>query len=208
MKKILMSIAVVVFSTSAMAGDVEAGKTKSATCGACHGADGNSAAAAFPKLAGQNEKYLIKQMNDIKSGARSVALMAGQLNSFSDEDIADVAAYFAAQAASIGNAKPELVELGQSLYRAGNTDTGVPACSACHSPTGKGNAAAGFPALSGQHADYIAAQLKAFRLGARDETASDSVRVNDGETRVMRDIAFKLKDFEIEALASYVNGLH
>lgn len=177
-------------------------------CVACHGQQGNSLAATFPKLAGQNEKYLVKQMNDFKSGARVNALMAAPMASLQGDMIEEVAKYLAEQNSSIGNADPQLVELGQMLYKAGNKETGVPACSACHSPTGSGNAPGGIPMLSGQHAGYIESQLLAYRLGARDKVASDSVRVNDGETKIMRSIAFKLKDFEIEALASYINGLH
>ncbi|MCJ8314173.1 MAG: cytochrome c4 [Saccharospirillaceae bacterium] len=179
-----------------------------ANCVACHGEQGNSLAASFPKLAGQNAKYLIKQINDFKSGARVNGLMVAPMAALPDEMINEVAQYLSKQNPSIGSAKADLVELGQMLYKAGNIETGVPACSACHSPTGKGNAPGGIPMLSGQHAGYVESQLYAYRLGARDESASDSVRVNDGDTKIMRSIAFKLKDFEIEAVASYINGLH
>ena len=207
MKKLLLS-GLIAFGMSGFAladGDAAAGQTKAQMCGACHGADGNSPAPTFPKLAGQNAKYLLKQMQDIKSGARPVPMMAGQLDSRSDQDMADIAAYFASQTVTMGQAKEALVEKGEQVYRAGNKERGLPACTGCHSPTGQGNAPAGFPALGGQHADYIAAQLKAFRLGAEDENAG---RRNDGETRIMRDIAFKLSDKEIEAVASYISGLH
>jgi len=168
-------------------------------CAACHGADGNSLAPTFPKLAGQHESYLLKQLNDIKSGARSVPTMAGQLDAMSEQDLADIAAHFAAQAATQGVAKEELVELGESVYRAGIREKGVAACTACHSPTGAGNGPAKYPMLSGQHADYIAAQLRAFR---NDE------RTNDGDTRIMRDVAARLSDRELDAVASYASGLH
>ena len=201
MKKIAMGLSLFFwFVGIAFAdGNAEAGKTKAAACGACHGADGNSPAASFPKLAGQNVKYLLKQMKDIQSGARSVPTMAGQLDAMSEQDVADIAAYFSSQSVQIGKADPALVAKGEELYRSGNKSTGVAACTACHSPTGKGNGPAGFPALSGQHAGYVAAQLKAFRAGER---------VNDGDTEMMRNVAFRLNDKEIEAVSSYVSGLH
>ena len=198
-------------------GDPAAGKTKAAACVACHGEGGNSAAPTFPKLAGQNERYLLKQMGDIKCGflseeeqkaqkcaGRSVPAMAGQLDNFSADDLADIAAYFAAQTGSTGQAKPELVAKGEEIYRAGLRSKGIAACSACHSPTGKGNGPAGYPALGGQHADYVATQLKAFRAAADGLPG----RANDGDTKIMRDVARLLSDSEIEAVASYISGLH
>ena len=207
MKKLLISglIALGISSVVHAEGDAAAGQSKAQMCGACHGMDGNSPVSAFPKLAGQNARYLLKQMQDIKSGVRPVPTMAGQLDNRSDQDMADIAAYFASQTITLGQAKEALVAKGQQVYRAGNKERGLPACSGCHSPTGQGNGPAGFPALGGQHADYIAVQLKAFRLGAEAETEG---RHNDGETRIMRDIAFRLSDKEIEAVSSYISGLH
>jgi cytochrome c553 len=186
-------------------GDASAGKDKAMACGACHGADGNSAAPSFPKLAGQGEKYLIKQMNDIHEGRRVVATMAGQLDNMSEQDIANIAAYYSAQTGTVGQAKADLVELGERIYRAGNSEVGIAACTACHSPTGEGNAPAGFPKLGGQHADYIEAQLRAFRTGAEEP---EKGRSNDGETRIMRDIVSRMSDLEIRAVSSYIQGLH
>ncbi len=180
-------------------GDATAGQQKSAVCAGCHGADGNSMVPTFPKLAGQGEKYLVKQMIDIKKGDRAVPEMTGLLDNLTDQDFNDIAAYFAAQKSSIEQTKAELVEKGQSMYRAGNMATGAAACTACHGPTGQGNGPAAFPALSGQFSGYIATQLKKFRSGER---------ANDGDARMMRDIAAKLSDAEIEAVASYVSGLH
>jgi len=188
---------------SAQVGDAAAGKDMSATCAACHGADGNSPAPAFPKLAGLGEKYLLKQLQDIRDGARPVPTMVGQLDGKSDQDLANLAAFYAEQPRSGGQADPALVELGEKVYRAGVAERNVAACTACHSPNGKGNAPAGFPALAGQHADYIAAQLKAYRKGYEDETG----RTNDGDTKIMRTTAFGLSDKEIEAVASYASGL-
>lgn len=180
-------------------GNAAAGESKAAVCGACHGIAGQSTIGANPKLAGQNARYLMKQMQDIKSGARNVALMTGLLNNSSDQDIADIAAYYAAQEVTLEGADPELVELGESIYKAGIASLNVAACSACHSPTGKGNPQAGFPALSGQHKEYTATQLKAFRSGDR---------ANDGNSMPMRIMSERLTDKEIEALASYISGLN
>jgi len=186
------------FGASA-AGDVEAGKAASATCAACHGADGNSMVANFPKLAGQGAKYLVKQINDIKSGARPVLEMTGLLDALSSQDIENLAAYFQSQKSSPGQAKKELVKKGEVLYRMGNPATKVAACTACHGPAGAGVDLAVFPGLAGQHADYIASQLKKFRSGERN---------NDGDTRMMRSVASRLSDKEIEAVASYISGLY
>lgn len=179
-------------------GDAAAGADKITVCLACHGQDGNlSQLPDVPKLGGQNEQYLLKQMNDIKSGVRAAPLMTGMLNVLSDQDMADVAAYYASQAAPQGAAESEKVSLGESLYRAGNASIGVAACTACHSPNGTGLASAGFPALSGQDPAYTEMQLKAFR---------DGTRLND-DAEVMRAIAARLNDAEIAAVASYVSGL-
>jgi cytochrome c553 len=187
----------------AQAGDATAGEAKAAACGACHGADGNSPVPAFPKLAGQNEKYLVKQMKDVRDGARVIPTMAGQLDNSTDEDIADIAAFYAAQGKSGGRADPELVALGQQIFRGGVSGRNVPACSACHSPNGKGNGPAGFPALAGQHAEYTAAQLRMYRKGYEDASG----RTNDGDGKIMRSIAFGLSDMEIDAVSSYIAGL-
>ncbi len=185
------------------AGDPEAGKAKSLACGGCHGMDGNSAVADFPKLAGQNERYLVKQIKDIKGDEngprRSVPVMTAMVANLSDQDIADIAAYYASQSPTLGATDPDLLVPGEKLYRAGDLEDGIAACTACHSPRGKGNGPAGFPSLSGQHPKYVAAQLKAFRSGARN---------NDGDSRMMRDVAARLTDADIEALSSYVSGLH
>jgi cytochrome c553 len=205
-----------------VAGDAKAGQAKAAVCGACHGIDGNSAAPNFPKLAGQGERYLIKQIHDIKawdaetnpakkaSTGRAVLEMTGLLASVNDQDIADISAYFASQNMQLSGAKKievqvnsglkvDALELGAKTFRAGNLANGVPACTGCHAPDGKGNAAAGFPRLSGQHPDYIEKQLTNFRAGNR---------VNDGDTSPMRTIADKLSDAEIKAVANFIAGLN
>lgn len=179
-------------------GDAAAGQAKSALCGSCHGVDGNSPLAMNPKLAGQSAKYMVKQLQDFKSGARPGATMTAMVLSLSDQDMEDIAAWYSSQQPTIQGADPESVELAERLYRAGNAEIAVAACSACHSPTGKGNAPAGFPALSGQHAEYTLQQLKDFRAG---------VRQNDGSA-MMRTVVERLTDKELEALASYVSGLN
>lgn len=179
-------------------GDAAAGETKAALCGSCHGADGNSPIAMNPKLAGQSAKYIVKQLQDFKLGEREGATMAAMVLSLSDQDMEDIAAWYASQQVTLQGADPEKVELGQKLYRAGNAKINVAACSACHSPTGQGNAPAGFPSLSGQHAEYTLQQLKDFRSGARQ---------NDSGA-MMRTVVERLTDKELEALASYVSGLN
>lgn len=181
------------------AGDPVAGQAKTVVCAACHGADGNSVLANFPKLAGQGERYLLKQMQDIKSGARPVVEMTGLLEPLSEQDMADIAAYYARQKMSVGAAEARLVERGQALFRGGKLSEGMPACTGCHAPDGSGITTAGYPHLGGQHAGYIARQLTAFREGERS---------NDGDSMVMRDIAGKLGNKDIEALSSYLQGLH
>ena len=193
-------------STSVVAlGDPARGEARAAACVACHGSDGNSAAGAFPKLAGQNQRYLVKQMADIQSGARPIAQMAGQLEGMTAQDLEDIAAFYESQTRTLGQAQSNLVALGESVYRAGIAAKGVAACTACHSPSGQGNGPAGFPALGGQHAEYTAGQLKAFRIAADQP---DKGRTNDGDTRMMRDIAALLSDLEIDAVSSYISGLH
>ena len=182
-------------------GDATAGQATAAVCGACHGPDGNSPAPNFPKLAGQGERYLSKQMHDIKDGKRTVLEMTGMLTNLNDQDLADLAAYFASQKGSVGAADPKLVARGEQLFRGGNLEKGLPACTGCHSPNGAGNAAAGFPHLSGQHATYIAKQLTDFRK-------EEAGRANDGDAMTMRTIARKLSDEDIAALSSYIQGLH
>ncbi|AZE81531.1 c-type cytochrome [Pseudomonas orientalis] len=203
MNKLIVSLLLTLGITGVAhaAGDATAGQAKAAVCGACHGPDGNSPAPNFPKLAGQGERYLVKQMQDIKSGKRTVLEMTGLLTNTSDQDMADIAAYFASQKGSVGAADPKLVARGEKLFRGGDLDKGLPACTGCHSPNGVGNAAAGFPHLSGQHAAYIAKQLTDFRK-------EDAGRANDGDAMTMRTIARKLSDEDIAAISSYIQGLH
>ena len=182
------------------AGDAAAGKTLATTCGACHGQDGVSVMPGSPNLAGQNERYLATQLQSIKSGARNVPLMAGQLNQMSESDIENLAAYYASMPGTVGQATGDQVTQGEQIYRAGLASKGVAACTACHSPTGAGNSLAGFPHLGGQRPDYVVVQLTAYREGTRVTDESYGA--------MMRGVAGGLTDGEIQALASYIQGLH
>lgn len=197
-----LSLALVALLTGALpaaaAGSVEAGQAKAVTCSACHGLDGNSLNPEWPSLAGQHESYIVKALQSFKSGARQNVLMSSMALPLTDEDMQDLAAYFAAQKRAGGAADPALLSAGERLYRGGNKDTGIPACLACHGPTGQGNPAAGWPAIGGQQATYAAAQLTAYR---------SKQRTTDGDTQMMRNVAAMLTDDEIKAVASYIQGL-
>ncbi len=174
----------------------------SAVCGACHNPDGNSQTAANPKLAGQHAAYLFKQMKNFKGGPegkpeRTNAIMNGMIAPYTEEQMKDFAAYFASQKQTGGEMKSrDTLELGQKLYRAGDASKGLPACAACHGPAGAGLPAQ-YPRVSGQFAEYLEAQLKAFRV---------SERAND-PNRMMQMIAIKMTDAEIRAVSDYVAGL-
>ena len=186
-------------STTAVlaAGDATAGKSKSATCAACHNPDGNSINPQYPKLAGQSTDYLLKQLQEFKSGARVNPIMAGMVAALSPQDMEDLAAYFSSQQIARAAADPTLAPVGEALFRGGDLNSGVPACMACHGATGAGNPAAKFPALASQHAEYAEIQLKAFRAMERTNDAG----------QMMRSIAAKLTDPQIKAVSSYVQGL-
>jgi cytochrome c553 len=199
--RVIAGLLVCVSLPVAAKGDAAAGQAKSAICAACHGMDGNSAVPNWPKLAGQHEAYLARHITLIKAGARPVPEMAGITPGLSDQDIADLAAYFASQTRSGGVADESLVELGERIYRAGNAESGVPACMSCHGPAGEGNPLSGYPALSGQHAVYTAKMLTQFRGG-------ENWGENDGPVTIMNGAAAELTDEEIQAVASYIQGLY
>ena len=175
----------------------------SAVCGACHGADGNSMAPTFPKLAGQHAAYLFKQMKNFKPNGdgnveRNNPIMLGMVAAYDENQMKDFAAYFASQKPAAGAmADKDKMSLGQKLYRAGDASKGLPACAACHGPNGSGLPAQ-FPRLAGQHAMYTETQLKAFR---------NSERAND-PNKMMQTIALKMTDAEIAAVSDYIAGLH
>ncbi|HKY70087.1 MAG TPA: c-type cytochrome [Gammaproteobacteria bacterium] len=181
-------------------GNVDAGKVKSVNCVACHGADGNATNPAWPKIAGQHEKYMVSQLMEFKkgeSGKRYEPIKYAIVKDLREEDIADLAAYFASQTMTIGEADPALVKLGEKIYRGGNVESGVTACLACHGPAGLGNALANYPRLAGQHPEYVLAQLKKFQTGKRS---------ND-EAGMMQSLAKRMTEQEMQAVASYVFGL-
>ena len=180
-------------------GDAAAGKAKAITCTACHGAEGNSVNPEWPNIAGQHAGYTVAQLQAFKSGKRQNALMSSQAMLLTEQDMADLAVYFESlPAAAQAVADPDRIDRGEALYRGGNLEKGVSACLACHGPTGKGNPAADYPLLAGQHAVYTSKTLGDYASGARQ---------SDGKTRQMRDIASRLDDEDIQALASYIQGL-
>lgn len=195
---VILSAALAAGTNAHANGDVVAGQSKSAVCAACHGADGNSLAPTFPKLAGQHPDYTIKQLAAYKSGARANAIMMPQAANLSDQDMADLAAFYAAQQGSVGVAGDGAIPLGEAIYRAGIAESGTPACMGCHGPAGAGVPGAGFPMLSGQHATYTAEQLRAYRDGTR----------NSDPNAVMRTAAKRMTDAEIDAVAAYIQGLY
>lgn len=180
-------------------GSAEAGAGKAAVCGACHGPGGNSSNPEWPKLAGQHAPYVYNQLKGFKSGERKNPVMTAQAAPLSDQDMKDLAAFFAAQKPQPGVASPDAVSAAQSLYRVGDAARGLPACGACHGPEGAGNAAAGYPRIGGQHAQYGALALRGLRADAGIAAPANRA--------TMAAVAAKLTDAEIEALASYVNGL-
>ena len=202
--RFLISILTLLGATvTVAAGDPIAGKAQSIVCAACHGQDGASGIdPSYPNLAGQNERYLFSQLQMIQTGARAIVLMTGQLIGKSEQDLQNLAAYYASLPGKLGQAEGDTnsVSTSEIIYRGGILKKGVAACTSCHSPTGGGNALAGFPRLSGQPTSYTIAQLTAYREG---------VRVTDeAYGGMMRDVASSLTDNEIAALADYVRGLH
>lgn len=166
-----------------------------AVCAACHGADGNSGTPANPKLSQQHPEYLVKQLQEFKSGKRANAIMAGFAATLSEEDMKNIAYWVSSKPAKPGFAKDkELVGLGERIYRGGIADRQVAACVGCHSPNGAGIPAQ-YPRLSGQHAEYTIAQLTSFREGVRKNSLQ------------MTQVAAKLNDREIKAVSDYIAGL-
>ena len=180
--------------------DAEAGRALAAPCVACHGEDGNSLVPSYPSLAGQNVRYLVRQMIMIRDGTRPAPLMVGQMDAYTDAEIEDMAAFYASQTPAIGQAERENIELGEAIYRGGLLEKRVAACTACHAPDGSGNALAGFPRVSGQQTDYVIDQLRAYREGQRT--------TDEDYYGMMRQTAVHLTDGEIRAVANYLYGLH
>jgi cytochrome c553 len=185
----------------ALEGDAAAGQTKAAVCAACHGVDGNSTDPQYPKIAGQHASYTADQLARFKSQQRMNPIMLGFSITLSEQDMADLGAYFATQAVKPDIADEALLEKGQTLYRNGDARRGIPACMACHGPAGQGMPFAGYPSLSHQHAQYTTDMLKRFRAGEVHGPADDA------NAQVMAQVAKQLTDEEITALASYLQGL-
>ncbi len=200
---LILSFLASIFPNYAFAEDpIVAGKAKSSLCATCHGSSGNGEVnPLWPKLADQHAQYTIKQLRDFKLGpndGRNNAVMYNIAINLSEADVINLALYYQSLPRTLGFADPALVELGQRLYRGGDLQKGIPACAACHEPSGLGNGPARFPLLSGQDAAYVVITLKAFR---------DGTRTND-PNHMMRDIAAKMSDQEMSAVASYISGLH
>lgn len=179
-------------------GDAAAGATKAAACVACHGAGGNSAMPVWPNLASQGSVYIVHQLKAFKSGERKNPIMAAQAANLSDADMADIAAYMTTQKVRPGLASKDAVAIAEPLFRGGDAARGLPACASCHGPKGAGNPAAAYPRIGSQHDQYVAASLTAYKAGERGTGA---------QGQMMQAVAAKLTDQEIQALASYVNGL-
>lgn len=198
--RIFAALALGLFSavSANAAGDAAKGATiANQVCMACHGTDGNSMIPMYPKLAGQHPEYIAKQLKNYKSGERNNAIMAGMVTTLSDEDMDNLGAFYASQAAKGGTAQSNgKGSVGEKIYKAGVAGKGVPACASCHGPTGTG-VPVQFPRLAGQHAEYTIAQLNTFRSGERANDAA----------KMMRMIAAKMSDEEIAAVADYIQGL-
>ena len=197
---LVLSGSLLTVAAQAQDASVDAGRTKSATCAACHGVDGNSVTPDWPSLAGQHTAYIVKQLKAFKAGDRVNVTMKPFADMLTDQDMADIAAYFSAQKPVPKGADPALVNLGQQIYRGGVPQRGVAACIACHGPSGDGNPLAAYPRISGQHATYVARTLGEYAAGTRRSDADLN--------QMMRNEAKSLQDDEIKALASYVQGLN
>jgi cytochrome c553 len=186
--------------TGPLPGNATAGKAKAAVCGACHGMDGNSSNALYPKLAGQNEEYIVRQLHNFKSGKRQNPIMMGFASQLSNQDMADIGAYFMSQRSRPGVADTKLVATGKKLYQEGDASRKIPACMACHGPDGRGNPGAMYPQIAAQHSDYLQKTLMAWHNG--------TTWGKDDHSQIMPTIAMRLTDKDIVALSSYLEGLH
>lgn len=200
MKKLLLLAALICYAPLTLAkADITAGKEKAMICAACHSNDGNSPTGTWPKIAGQHAPYIVKQLQDFKKGeTRNDPSMTGMVAGLTPQDMENIAAFYASNKVKLEAVKAKDVKLGERLYRAGDYKKGITACIACHGPQGTGNAEAGFPSLSGQHPLYTVTQLQHFKQGKRSNDLNS----------IMRDIAKRLDEKEMQAIADYVSALH
>jgi cytochrome c553 len=187
----------------ALTGDPQAGAAKAAVCGACHGLTGNSVNPQWPNLAAQHHQYIESQLHFLKTGARVAALMNPMAANLSDQDMADLAAYFEKQKPVGLEANPQDLELGKKLYRAGDAARGIPACSACHGPDGRGNGQAKWPQIRAQHADYVVNQL----INYAEQKRYNEVTTQAGQGAMMVTIAKRMTAQDMAAVANYIQGL-
>jgi cytochrome c553 len=203
-----LSLSLVALPTLAQqAGDAAAGATKAATCTACHGLNGNSANPEWPSIAGQNAAYSREQIAAIKSGKRPNPLMQPLVQTLTDQDIADLAAYYAQQTPTGHEADPSYWKAGEKLYRGGDGARGIPACMACHGPVGRGNPAAGYPALQAQYAVYTVKQLENYANDARYAKDANGKTQSGPNALMMNLIASRLSPEDRRNLASYIQGI-
>lgn len=201
MKKLAIAAMVMMgtVGVASAAGNPAAGQEKAATCLACHGMDGNSMVPTFPSIAGQHADYTLKQLMDFKGGVRHDDTMLPMVAALNEQDMADLAAYYAQQKRAIGTAADqEKAERGRQIFLGGDASKGISACMACHGPNGSGVPGAQFPALQGQHTTYTIKALKDFRAGTRANDAGN----------MMQDIAARMSDSDIAAVAEFIAGLH
>jgi len=200
MRQVVM-VLLLIISASLYAGDAEKGKTLAASCAACHGSDGNSSNPIWPSLAGQHELYIERQLKLFKNGLRASTMMGPMVAGLQEQDMADIAAYFSSQKPKLLAADPDLVELGQKIYQGGLKDRNIPACMACHGPTGQGNPLSGYPVVAGQNSVYMENELMLYKNGRIIDDKDD---VNG---KIMADVVRFMSNDEIKAVSSYMQGL-
>ena len=197
-KAVLIGLSSLLLAGVASAADIEAGKEKTVVCQSCHGPDGNSANPIWPKLAGQHASYILKQLREFKAGKRQDPTMQGMVAALTDEDMVNIAAYYQSLALKApANFDQALVAKGQDIYRGGIAETSVAACMGCHGPAGTGNGPAAYPSLNAQHPEYLVAQLKKFKDASR----------NNDTGKMMRNVANRMSDQEMQAVAAYLAAM-
>jgi cytochrome c553 len=205
----VLGIAPIVTPVAMAAGSAEAGATKAASCVACHGANGNSTNEQWPSLAGQNAAYIKSQLKAFHDKTRldSLNMMPAMAAPLGEQDMDDLAAYFASQTPSGLEADPSYWQAGQQLYRGGDRNRNIPACMACHGPVGRGNPAAGYPALRAQHAVYTVKQLTDYASDNRYTRTDKGDSSGGPNSQIMHTIAGALTPEDMRNLASYVQGM-